>query len=598
MAVIVNGDGILTGISSLTTSLTDITSGRGTITGVTTVGTLQLGAGVSISSPRSQNAAIFTNNTEFLTVDDAGRVGIAITNPTTKFDVNGTSKFQDDVTFAGASANITFDKSTDDLIFDDNAQALFGTGSDLKILHDGTDSYLDHSLGSGLLRINAAAGSEIRLTKSGPETLARFIPDGSVELYENNTKRFETSSSGGTLTGDFTVTGNIYGGNHITIQDSDGSSDMLKIGTDEDIRIYHYNNNSYIRQHTDKPLTIGGTSTGQSLYLSPKDGEYAAVFKPNAEVELYYDNSKKFQTGHGGEYGSFQALNGNNGWDGMAVGNSKFVFMGSTSQEAVGIWNDQDNEWMVKCVRNAETQLQYNGSKKFETTSDGATFSGSALFPDNQRIKVGGDASTPDLQIYHDTSNTYLLNSTGNLILKDLTDAVYIQAPQIIFQDETTGENIAKFISDGAVELYHDNAKKLETTSTGINLPGNTDIRLDNGNWTGDATKIQHHNNTLYIQGGSGTYGHMFRDHAGTDRWSILNTGTFFPMQNNAYDIGSSANRVRNIYTNDLHLSNEGHSNDVDGTWGSYTIQEGAEDLFLVNKRNGKKYKFNLTEVS
>ena len=90
----------------------------------------------------------------------------------------------------------------------------------------------------------------------------------------------------------------------------------------------------------------------------------------------------------------------------------------------------------------------------------------------------------------------------------------------------------------------------------------------------------------------------MFRDHAGTDRWSILNTGTFFPMQNNAYDIGSSANRVRNIYTNDLHLSNEGHSNDVDGTWGSYTIQEGAEDLFLVNKRNGKKYKFNLTEVS
>ena len=81
MAVIVNGDGILTGISSLTTSLTDITSGRGTITGVTTVGTLQLGAGVSISSPRTQTAAIFTNNTEFLTVDDAGRVGVGTITP-------------------------------------------------------------------------------------------------------------------------------------------------------------------------------------------------------------------------------------------------------------------------------------------------------------------------------------------------------------------------------------------------------------------------------------------------------------------------------------------------------------------------------------
>ena len=81
MAVIVNGDGILTGVSSLATDLTDITSGRGTVTGVATVGTLQLGAGVSISSPRSQNAAIFTNNTEFFTVDDAGRVGVGTITP-------------------------------------------------------------------------------------------------------------------------------------------------------------------------------------------------------------------------------------------------------------------------------------------------------------------------------------------------------------------------------------------------------------------------------------------------------------------------------------------------------------------------------------
>ena len=81
MAVIVNGDGILTGISSLATDLTDITSGRGTVTGVATVGTLQLGAGVSISSPRTQQAAIFTNNTEFFTVDDAGRVGVGTITP-------------------------------------------------------------------------------------------------------------------------------------------------------------------------------------------------------------------------------------------------------------------------------------------------------------------------------------------------------------------------------------------------------------------------------------------------------------------------------------------------------------------------------------
>ena len=64
------------------------------------------------------------------------------------------------------------------------------------------------------------------------------------------------------------------------------------------------------------------------------------------------------------------------------------------------------------------------------------------------------------------------------------------------------------------------------------------------------------------------------------------------------FDLGSSSNRFDNVYTNDLNLSNEGKTNDVDGTWGSYTIQEGEDDLFLINRRSGKKYKFNLTEVS
>ena len=70
------------------------------------------------------------------------------------------------------------------------------------------------------------------------------------------------------------------------------------------------------------------------------------------------------------------------------------------------------------------------------------------------------------------------------------------------------------------------------------------------------------------------------------------------PYSNNTYDLGTSSYRWRNVYTNDLNLSNEGGKNDVDGTWGNYTIQEGESDLFLINKRNGKKYKFNLTEVS
>ena len=90
----------------------------------------------------------------------------------------------------------------------------------------------------------------------------------------------------------------------------------------------------------------------------------------------------------------------------------------------------------------------------------------------------------------------------------------------------------------------------------------------------------------------------LFLNRDGTNVAIVNDDGHFTPASDNTYDLGISSHRWRNVYTNDLNLSNEGSSNDVDGTWGSYTIQEGAEDLFLINKRNGKKYKFNLTEVS
>ena len=78
--------------------------------------------------------------------------------------------------------------------------------------------------------------------------------------------------------------------------------------------------------------------------------------------------------------------------------------------------------------------------------------------------------------------------------------------------------------------------------------------------------------------------------------------GHFRPAANNTYDLGTTPYRWRNIYTQDLQLSNEAKKdeggNGVDGTWGDYTIQEGESDLYLINNRNGKKYKFNLTEVN
>ena len=83
-----------------------------------------------------------------------------------------------------------------------------------------------------------------------------------------------------------------------------------------------------------------------------------------------------------------------------------------------------------------------------------------------------------------------------------------------------------------------------------------------------------------------------------TEGLDISYKGEILPKADANVNLGGPSNRWANIYSADLQLSNEGSANEVDGTWGQYTIQEGEEDLFLINRRSGKKYKFMLQEVN
>ena len=76
-------------------------------------------------------------------------------------------------------------------------------------------------------------------------------------------------------------------------------------------------------------------------------------------------------------------------------------------------------------------------------------------------------------------------------------------------------------------------------------------------------------------------------------------SGNIVPSSNTTYDLGSTSARWNNIYTGDLHLSNEGKSdgNMVDGTKGNWTVQEGEQSLFLINNKTGKKYRFAIEEI-
>ena len=82
-----------------------------------------------------------------------------------------------------------------------------------------------------------------------------------------------------------------------------------------------------------------------------------------------------------------------------------------------------------------------------------------------------------------------------------------------------------------------------------------------------------------------------------TPRFRIEHDGHVIPSYNAGYDLGSSTYRWRNIYINDLNLSNEGSTNIVDNTWGDWTLQEGENDVFMINNRSGKKFKIKMEEV-
>ena len=92
----------------------------------------------------------------------------------------------------------------------------------------------------------------------------------------------------------------------------------------------------------------------------------------------------------------------------------------------------------------------------------------------SNRIKVGDGA---DLMIFHDGTNSKLQNDTGELIYMSDTHRL---------RSHTTADNHIVSVDGGAVELYHDNSKKLETTSGGVTVTGTVAATA----YTGDGSAL------------------------------------------------------------------------------------------------------------
>ena len=172
----------------------------------------------------SANKFLFRTD-EFLSLEviDA-RAGVEVTgNITVSGTVDGRDVATDGTKLDGIESNATADQTASEIValvadqtiapseidMEDGEKIKLGTSDDLLIYHQNNNSHILDN-GTGDLRVTTN-GAKIDFQKSGGEVLARFITDGSVELYEDGTKRFETTATGVSVTGNISVSGTVDG---------------------------------------------------------------------------------------------------------------------------------------------------------------------------------------------------------------------------------------------------------------------------------------------------------------------------------------------------------------------------------------------------
>jgi len=412
----------------------------------------------------------------------------------------------------------------------DNQKLRLGTGNDLQIYHDGTNSYIDNKTNRLYIRNNTAGntGHAIILQAISGQSSINLMPYGRAELMFNGNKKFETTSAGATVTGSFTATDEIIL--------ADGK--MIRLGTDGDCLIEHTGSVLEIDNNTGG-INMDSTDT---IQLRVGGNETAAKFIPNGAVELYHDNSKKFETTSSGIFVTGNILQ--SGY--LKVNDNQTIYVGIGND--LQIYHDGLNSYIrengtgslyidsngngvvlrgiqgedsIVCNANGDVELYHDNIKRFETTSSGISVAGNGVFTGNVQINDGNFlnvGNSGDLQIFHNGSNSYIQdNGTGALLIGSNGGGVFIRGQH--------GEESIIANSNGSVELYYDNSKKLETTTNGIQMTG--DIRFNNSTWTGETTngKIQTHGSNMYLQNAGGSW--QFRKTNGTAAANIASNGTY-----------------------------------------------------------------------
>ena len=342
------GSGDLTEIQTTTSSQLTITNGTGPIPSLAIVTGAVVNGGTALATGDQIYDATTTRLADYLPLAGGTMTGNIV------------------MTDSGAlSSKIVLGASTDAEIYYDTAEqsSLFVTAKtgDLRLVSETDD-------------ISLSAVDDVALLVKGTEYGVWAKADAGVELYYDDSKKFETTTTGTTTTGTIVCDGLDL-----------GDSERIRLGDGNDFQLSHQAGSYDIIDSNGTELKI--SSTGQTGFYKNGLGETMAVFVPDGKVGLYYDNTEAFYTTSSGvtvagncDLGDNKKVRLGNSQDGEIYYDSAKLFIDalSTGIKIRGsiIQIMGTSEYYIECNENAEVSVRYNNSTKWETTNTGTKTTG------------------------------------------------------------------------------------------------------------------------------------------------------------------------------------------------------------------------------
>ena len=308
-----------------------------------------------------------------------------------------TGTFSDDVTFNSALSGreMVWDKSDNALEFgsyaqiklEDQASVRFGTGEDLQIYHDGSNSFIKDTGTGGLFIQGSGGGAGITLEDPDGNDFIKCIDEGTggtVELYKAGVKKFETTSSGGTLSGSLLL-------------DAANAEINLKAGVSSNSGAINWTFNTAdtnyahislpydtraslgFNIHSGYPITFTGGNSNHTL----------AKLNLGGSVELYHNNTKMLETtADGATLQKGLTVRGIEGGvaqirieaDEADNASDRFRLVATDSAGFfIQSYDGSQYDNLFGGYLNGSSELYYNNSKKIKTTSTGIKVEGDNL---------------------------------------------------------------------------------------------------------------------------------------------------------------------------------------------------------------------------